>query len=162
MRVKLWMESSLRKISRLEISWQSPSNSNPNAQSPKPNEKLVKVFESEQEPEALVVKGLLDSAGIESDLTSASLVQQDTFPGLGSMILLVREEVTKMLRAKGVIEAGLRSARPAIESANGSTMTRRRRLQLLKTRHDERNRTSVEIERDGAVQISPINARSRF
>jgi hypothetical protein len=38
-----------------------------------------------------VVKGLLDSAGIDSDLTSASLVQ-DAFPGLGGMIILVREE----------------------------------------------------------------------
>ena len=58
---------------------------------PDPNEKLVKVFDSEQESEALVVKGLLDSAGIDSDLTSASLLQ-DTFPGLGGMIILVREE----------------------------------------------------------------------
>jgi hypothetical protein len=58
---------------------------------PDPNEKLVKVFDSEQESEALVVKGLLDSAGIDSDLTSASLVQ-DAFPGLGGMIILVREE----------------------------------------------------------------------
>src|ERR1700746_3796949 len=58
---------------------------------PDPNEKLVKVFDSEDEPEALVVKGLLESAGIDSDLTSASLVQ-DTFPGLGGMIILVREE----------------------------------------------------------------------
>ncbi len=58
---------------------------------PDPNEKLVKVFDSEQEPEALVVKGLLDSAGIDSDLTSASLVQ-DAFPGLGGMVILVREE----------------------------------------------------------------------
>jgi hypothetical protein len=39
---------------------------------PDPNEKLVKVFDSEQEPEALVVKGLLDSAGIENDLKSGS------------------------------------------------------------------------------------------
>jgi hypothetical protein len=58
---------------------------------PDPNEKLVKVFDSEQESEALVVKGLLDSAGIDNDLTSASLVQ-DAFPGLGGMIILVREE----------------------------------------------------------------------
>lgn len=58
---------------------------------PDPNEKLVKVFDSEQESEAIVVKGLLDSAGIDSDLTSASMVQ-DTFPGLGGMIILVREE----------------------------------------------------------------------
>ena len=58
---------------------------------PNPNEKLVKAFDSEQESEAMVVKGLLDSAGIDSDLTSASLLQ-DAFPGLGGMIILVREE----------------------------------------------------------------------
>jgi hypothetical protein len=69
-----------------------PDNTQPRPNpSPNPNEKLVKVFDSEQEPEALVVKGLLDSAGIDSDLTSASMVQ-DAFPGLGGMILLVREE----------------------------------------------------------------------
>ncbi|HUO16745.1 MAG TPA: DUF2007 domain-containing protein [Verrucomicrobiae bacterium] len=59
--------------------------------SPNPNEKLVKVFDSEQESEALVVKGLLESAGIDSDLTSASMVQ-DAFPGLGGTIILVRQE----------------------------------------------------------------------
>ncbi len=60
-------------------------------QGPNPNEKLVKVFDSEQESEALVVKGLLESAGIESDLTSASMVQ-DAFPGLGGVVILVRDE----------------------------------------------------------------------
>jgi len=60
---------------------------------PDPNEKLVKVFDSEQESEALIVKGLLDSAGIDSDLTSTSLsMVQDTFPGLGGVVILVREE----------------------------------------------------------------------
>jgi hypothetical protein len=60
---------------------------------PDPNEKLVKVFDSEEESEALVVKGLLDSAGIENDLTSASgSFLQDAFPGLGGVIILVREE----------------------------------------------------------------------
>ena len=34
---------------------------------------------------------LLDSAGIDSDLTAAALVQ-DVFPGLGGTIILVREE----------------------------------------------------------------------
>jgi hypothetical protein len=58
---------------------------------PDPNEKLVKIFDSEQESEAIVVKGLLDSAGIENDLASASLLQ-DAFPGMGGMIILVREE----------------------------------------------------------------------
>jgi hypothetical protein len=65
--------------------------------SPNPNEKLVKVFDSEQESEAMVVKGLLDSAGIDSDLASASLLQ-DAFPGLGGMIILVREEDAEKAR----------------------------------------------------------------
>ena len=64
---------------------------------PDPNEKLVKVFDSEQESDALVVKGLLDSAGIDSDLTAASMVQ-DAFPGLGGMIILVREEDAEQAR----------------------------------------------------------------
>src|ERR1700682_4117822 len=68
---------------------------------PDPNEKLVKVFGSEQESEALVVKGLLDSAGIDSNLNSASLVQ-DAFPGLGGMLILVREQ--DMERAQRLIE----------------------------------------------------------
>lgn len=85
-----------------------PGNSTADAQPrPDPNEKLVKVFDSEQEPEALVVKGLLESAGIDSDLTSASLVQ-DAFPGLGGMILLVREEDEEA--ARRIIAEGLKSA----------------------------------------------------
>ena len=64
---------------------------------PEPNEKLVKVFDSEDESEAMIVKGLLESAGIDSDLTSANLVQ-DTFPGLGGMIILVREQDAETAR----------------------------------------------------------------
>jgi hypothetical protein len=64
---------------------------------PTPNEKLVKVFDSEDESEALIVKGLLDSEGIDSDLTSASMVQ-DAFPGLGGMLILVREEDSEAAR----------------------------------------------------------------
>ena len=70
----------------------------PNSDSrPDPNEKLVKVFDSEDESEALVVKGLLDSASIDSDLQSASLLQ-DAFPGLGGMLILVREEDAERAR----------------------------------------------------------------
>ena len=58
---------------------------------PEPNEKLVKVFDSEQESEAMVVKGLLESSGIDSDLTSLAVVQE-SFPGMGGSIILVREE----------------------------------------------------------------------
>ena len=58
---------------------------------PEPNEKLVKVFDTEQENEALVVQGLLESACIESDLKSIDAVQ-DAFPGVGGTVILVREE----------------------------------------------------------------------
>ena len=58
---------------------------------PEPNEKLVKIFDAEQENEAIVVQGLLQSAGIESDLKSIDAVQ-DAFPGVGGTVILVREE----------------------------------------------------------------------
>jgi len=64
---------------------------------PDPNEKLVKVFDSEEESEAMVVKGLLDSAGIENDLASGQLLQE-AFPGLGGMIITVREEDAEKAR----------------------------------------------------------------
>jgi hypothetical protein len=76
-----------------------PTNSAPQ---PDPNEKLVKIFDTEQESEALVVRGLLESAGLESDLKSLDAVQ-DAFPGVGGNILLVREE--DAAEAKRVIEA---------------------------------------------------------
>ncbi|MGA7291530.1 MAG: DUF2007 domain-containing protein [Terriglobales bacterium] len=63
----------------------------PEPTSPSPNEKLVKVFDTEQENEAIVVQGLLESAGIESDLKSIDAVQE-MFPGVGGTVLLVRQE----------------------------------------------------------------------
>ena len=64
---------------------------------PDPNEKLVKVFDSELESEAMIVKGLLESAGIDSDLTAGAMIQ-DMFPGLGGMIILVREQDAETAR----------------------------------------------------------------
>jgi hypothetical protein len=57
---------------------------------PNPNENLVRVLETEQESEALVVRGLLDSAGIDCDLMSIDF-PQDVLP-VGGVALLVREE----------------------------------------------------------------------
>jgi arginyl-tRNA synthetase len=56
---------------------------------PDPNQKLVKVFDTEQESEAMVVRGLLESAGIDADMTALN-APQDTFPGVGGTIILVR------------------------------------------------------------------------
>jgi len=58
---------------------------------PNPNEKLVRVFDTEQESEAMVVRGLLESAGIDADITSLD-AQQDILPGVGGTVILVREE----------------------------------------------------------------------
>ena len=58
---------------------------------PKPNEKLVRVFDTEQESEAMVVHGLLESANIDCDITSLD-AQQDILPGVGGTVILVREE----------------------------------------------------------------------
>ena len=70
--------------------------------SPEPNENLVKIFDAEQQNEAIVVQGLLQSAGIESDLKSIDAVQ-NTFPGVGGTELLVREEDAS--EAKKIIAA---------------------------------------------------------
>ncbi|MGA2202618.1 MAG: DUF2007 domain-containing protein [Terriglobales bacterium] len=78
-----------------------PEPTNPSPQ-PEPNEKLVKIFDTEQENEAIVVQGLLQSAGIESDLKSIDAVQ-DAFPGVGGTVILVREEDAP--EAKKIIEA---------------------------------------------------------
>jgi hypothetical protein len=64
---------------------------NKTAPQPEPNEKLVKIFDAEQENEAIVVQGLLQSAGIESDLKSIDAAQ-NAFPGVGGTVILVREE----------------------------------------------------------------------
>jgi hypothetical protein len=82
-----------------------PQPANPSSQPeprPEPNEKLIKIFDTEQENEAIVVQGLLESSGIESDLKSIDAVQ-NAFPGVGGTILLVREEDAP--EAKKIIDA---------------------------------------------------------
>ena len=60
------------------------------ATAPDPKEELVNVFESEQESEVMMVKGLLESAGIEA-ITQNLDFPQDLFP-IGGERLLVRAE----------------------------------------------------------------------
>ena len=76
-------------------------------QDPDPNERLVKIFDTEQESEAMVVKGLLDSEGIDSDITSIEAVQE-AFPGVGGTVILVRAE--DAVRARRIIEESRQSA----------------------------------------------------
>ena len=70
-------------------------------ENPNPEERLVKVFDAEQESEALVVRGLLEANGIES-LARPNDLEQDLFP-VGGVAILVREEQAE--EAKQLIEA---------------------------------------------------------
>ncbi len=56
-----------------------------------PNEQLVKVFDTEQESEAMVVRGLLEANGIEAVIENLD-APQDVLPGVGGVIVLVRAE----------------------------------------------------------------------
>jgi len=78
---------------------------------PDPNETLVRVFDTEQESEAMVVRGLLESAGIDSQIGDAEN-SQDVLP-VGGIGLLVRQE--DAARALQVMEDYRRS--PAQEQA---------------------------------------------
>jgi hypothetical protein len=80
---------------------------------PKPNEKLVRVFDTDQDTEALVVKGLLESVGIDSEIRGVDNTQ-DVLP-IGGTIILVREE--DEAAAHQLIEEYRRS--PAEEAADG-------------------------------------------
>jgi len=77
------------------------ADSTRNAQRPNPNEKLVRVFDTEQESEAMVVRGLLESAGIDCDVTALD-APQDILPGVGGTVILVRAEDAD--RARKLIE----------------------------------------------------------
>ena len=72
------------------------------ATQPKPNSELVRVFDTEQESEAMVVKGLLESEGIDALVTSLD-AQQDILPGVGGVIVQVALESAN--EAREIIDA---------------------------------------------------------
>ena len=66
-------------------------------QKPDANEKLEQVFDTADETEALVVRGLLESNGIET-LETTRDAPQDVLPGVGGIVLSVREEQAAQAR----------------------------------------------------------------
>ena len=70
-------------------------------ESPSPNKALVRVFDTEQESEALIVNGLLQSAGIQSDLTSLD-APQDILPGVGGTVILVPKRTPPRLTSAAI------------------------------------------------------------
>ena len=59
---------------------------------------LVTVFDTERESEALVVKGMLESGGIEVAIFSLDS-PQDVFPGVGGVVVKVAPEQADDARA---------------------------------------------------------------
>lgn len=68
------------------------------ATQPPLDEGLVNVFDTDQESEAMVVKGLLESAGIEVAQISLD-APQDVLPGVGGVVLRVPEDQAEDARA---------------------------------------------------------------
>jgi hypothetical protein len=55
------------------------------------DDELVQVFDTQQESEAMVVHGLLTSAGIESIISNLD-APQDVLPGVGGVVIKVSHE----------------------------------------------------------------------
>ena len=85
---------------------------------PEPEPELVKVFDTQQESEALVIQSLLESAGIESIVINLE-APQDVLPGVGGVI--VRVSASKADEALSIIE-GYRHA-PAVEPDEDANAT---------------------------------------
>jgi len=74
------------------------------------NQPLVEIFGTKEDSEALVVQGLLDSAGIESVLVSLD-APQEILPGVGGVVLRVAPE--KAEEARQLIKEYRTEAEPA-------------------------------------------------
>lgn len=79
---------------------------------------LVMVFDTQQESEAMVVQGLLESAGIESMMISLD-APQDVLPGVGGVQIKVSpdqfaiaEEIIAEFRAHPATDAEMSAADP--------------------------------------------------
>lgn len=68
---------------------------------PKADPELVTVFDTQDEPEAMVVHALLTSAGIESLIANLQ-APQDVLPGVGGVV--VRVSAAQAEEARRVIE----------------------------------------------------------
>ncbi len=79
------------------------------------NDQLVKVFDTEQESEAMVVRGLLESAGIECMIENID-APQDVLPGVGGVVVLVRQDQAES--ALELIEDSRKAAAQTDEGLN--------------------------------------------
>src|SRR5438067_3316126 len=86
---------------------------------PDPHEKLVRVFDTEQESEAMVVSGLLESQGLDCEITALD-APQEVLP-IGGTVILVREEDAQ--RAREIIEEYRRTPAGDVEEESETEAT---------------------------------------
>lgn len=82
-----------------------------------PNDELVEVFGSKEESEVMVVRGLLEAAGIECLVTSLE-APQDVLPGVGGLV--VRVPADRAEEARRVIEESQNPLPEDVETAEFS------------------------------------------
>lgn len=92
---------------------------------PTPREELVEVFGSKEESEAMVVSGLLETAGIDCMVTATD-APQDVLPGVGGTVVRVpasqAEEALRIIeeyRASAASEPELSSEEEEEEKEEG-------------------------------------------
>ena len=88
---------------------------------PKPvDEALVDVFGTKEDSEALVVQGLLDSAGIDSVIVSLD-APQEVLPGVGGVVIRVAAENAE--EARRLIEEYRTAAEQAPEDEEADDLS---------------------------------------
>jgi hypothetical protein len=87
--------------------------------SPNPDQRLVRVFDTERESEAMVVRGLLESESIDCEIRALD-APQEVLP-IGGTVILVREEDAP--RALQIIEEYRRTPAEELEDENIADVT---------------------------------------
>ena len=85
----------------------------PTAKTAPDDEELVPVLDTKEESEAMVVRGLLESAGIEA-LMSYLDAPQDVLPGVGGIVVKVRADDAE--EARSIIDNYRQSGESAVET----------------------------------------------
>ena len=87
---------------------------------PTADPELVEVFDTKQESEALVVQGLLKTAGIDAIITNLE-APQDVLPGVGGMV--VRVNAAQAQDARQLIEEHRNGGSEAADEAEQESET---------------------------------------
>jgi Putative prokaryotic signal transducing protein len=85
---------------------------------PNADPELVKVFDTQQESEAMVIQSLLASAGIESIIATLQ-APQDVLPGVGGVV--VRVNPAQADEARSIIEDYRNTPDTVVEEAEEET-----------------------------------------